>query len=118
MHFIEPVTCFILNTGGPCEHRVTHTTLFGSDSRKRRTAEATRTITNNSFHSPDAISSPPDGWPFVRPGPNPFDAIALRSSASKWSPRGCGNRCDGIGRDFGISGGGDAGRLALKLPDI
>lgn len=127
MYFIEAVEmlCFVLNMTRSKREGVvvynTHTVLSGFDIRKRRTTEPRRTTAINSFHSPEVIWSPPVGWLLVRLGPNPFDATALRSSASKWSPRGCGNRCDVANRGFevsGGSGGGDTGRLALKLPDI
>jgi len=53
----------------------------------------------------------------MRPGAKPFDAAARRSSASKCSSLGCGNRCE-VGIGYDPPGGGEAGRLALKLPDI
>lgn len=92
----------------------TYTTLLGFDNRNSRTPEATSTMRNSNFHSPEVISRPPDGKFFVLPGANPFDAAARRSSASKCSSRGCGNRCE----EYDTPGGGEAGRLALKLPDM
>lgn len=119
VHFVKPADLLLLikRKTRRMFHETTHTTLFGFDSRKSRTAQATRTMTIKSFHSPPERFNPPVAWPFVRPGANPLDAAARRSSASKWSSRGCGNLCDVCGV-YDTPGGGEAGRLALKLPDM
>ena len=96
---------------------MTHTTLFGFDNLNNLTAHATTTMTKSNLISPLVISSPPGGKCFVRPGANPFEAAARRASASRCSSRGCGNRCE-VGAGYDVPGGGEAGRLALKLPDI
>lgn len=88
----------------------TYTTLLGFESLKSLTADATNMMTIKSFHSPDVRWSPPGGKYFVRPGPSPFDAAALRASASRWSSRWWGNRWE-----VESGGCGEAGRRTRAL---
>jgi len=88
---------------------VTYTTLVGQESLKRRTANATRMMTNKSFHSPEVMSNPPGEMDLRE---RPLEAAALLASAS---------RCESLKFLYfeavgsGEGGGGEGGRRARTL---
>ena len=61
VHFVE--TWWVKEISNPPKltSPQTHTTLLGCDILNNRTADASRTIKNNNFHSPDVMFSPPGG---------------------------------------------------------
>ena len=74
----------------------THTTLPGCEMRNNLTKHATTTTRIKSFHSPELTFKPPGL--VLLPAKYGFDACVRRSSASRCSCFGCGNRgCVGGG---------------------
>ena len=87
----------------------THTTLFGHESLNMRTAKATSTMTNKSFHSAGVMSNPPGGTGLRE---RPLEAAALFASASSWASLKF-LYFDAVGS--GVGGGGEGGRRARTV---